>query len=138
MNYAALKANVTALLNTPAMEQIGVMTVDDDYNDVPIPGDYLQIVSLSVNGREISRGALSTVQNLAENGSGCPTLYARSGPRFVLGPTPQEGDEITIVYRADFSNLAADADTNWMTEVIPDILTYAALVEATAYFTDPR
>jgi hypothetical protein len=121
------------------MEQIGYMIVDDTFSALPVPGDYLKMVSLSINGIEAKRTSLVRVQTLLQAGAAGDTyLYARNGFDFLLAPVPQIGDEIDIVYNADFSSIAGDDETNWLTEVIPDVVTYAALVEACAYFSDPR
>jgi hypothetical protein len=56
----------------------------------------------------------------------------------VVGPVPPDETSIFIYYYADASELVADSDTNWVTEVAPTLLIYAALSFASDYFLDDR
>ena len=162
MNYADLKTNFQSYLNrgdvtpsqvalfisqaitriqrslrTPASEKIVLTTVPNGFTTYAIPGDYLDIVQISVNGRELTRVPLTLAKELARV-VGTPTVFARDGASFVIGNLPAAGDQVQLTYHADFSDLSADSDSNWLTGIAPDLIIWGAMVFAATFFQDPR
>lgn len=124
------------LLRVPASEDTVLETVEDTFDGLDIPGDYLKLVSLSVNDNELSRVNLNTANFWALQG--CPKFYARDNGKFIIGPRPYAGDTIKLVYSRDFSSLVADEDSNFLTEIAPDVIVAGALSAACDFYTDPR
>lgn len=127
-------------LRVPAMEKIAVF-VADGTNKVPVPGDYLEAIHIYTNStaeqQSLVRVDNQTILNF-QNISGSPRYYSRISGNFHIGPFPAAGTNIYIHYYADTSGLVADTDTNWITEVAPTLLVYAALSYAADYFLDDR
>lgn len=125
------------LLRTPGSEVATEVTIDETYDGLAVPGDFLQLVSLVVDDYELRRVSLHEAIGAARS-TGQPRVFARNRNQFVLGPRPLTGANVTIVYYADFSNLVNPEDTNWLTEVAPDVIIDGALADACEHFNDPR
>lgn len=127
-------------LRVPAMEKLAIFTTDGT-SEVEVPGDYLEMISIYTNNasqhQRLVRTDAQTVLS-ATKVSGTPVYYSRIGGIFNIGPVPASGTEVFIHYYADSSELVADTDTNWITEVAPTLLVYAALSYAADYFLDDR
>lgn len=138
---AYLKASIQRtqrLLRTPASETVAIYHIGSEYTLMPVPGNYLKLVSMRLNDdHEITRADLSTVLKAARY-SGCTNWFCRDGGNFILGPKPTEGDKITIIYHTDFSDLVSANDYNWLTEVAPDVVVNGALAAACRTYVDPR
>jgi len=125
------------LLRSPGSEAASIITVGEAFDGLAIPGDYLKLISITVNDNELVRRDLGTCLKGAKN-PGIPRFFARNRNQFLLAPRPVAGDEITIVYHADFSALSSLEDTNWLTEIAPDVIIDGALSDACDHFSDPR
>lgn len=126
------------LLRTPASETTLETTVDGSWSGLTIPSDYLRFVTLMVdNGDELQRVSLTEARR-ASRSPGTPRVFARDRDEFVIGPAPLLGSVITLVYHEDFAVLSGNTDTNWLTEVAPDVILNGALSDACDHFTDPR
>ncbi len=127
-------------LRVPAMEKIAEF-ITDGTNKVPVPGDYLEVLNVYTNSsaeqNRLIKTDMQTILNF-QNISGSPRYYTRISGNFHVGPFPAAGTSIFIHYYADCSSLNADTDTNWITEVAPTLLVYAALSYASDYFLDDR
>lgn len=135
----------------PANEQTLLYTVPSDGTFIgylAIPGDYLKFVSMTVDGgNSLDRRSLSEVQRWATyvaSGQsptalvGVPKMFARDGAQFLIGPQPQMGSVVKLVYNADFSGLVNPTDYNWLTTIASDILIDGAVSQACKTYTDPR
>lgn len=167
MNYGAVKAQFQAVLNrrditptltenfikqsiqraqrvlrVPAMEKSVEINVLANEEMVDIPGDLLAFISVMWQDsagiwHKLSRRDIGYVYaNRAFVGNAA--YYARQDGDLVLAPQPISAGKVRIDYFADFSNLAADSDTNWLTEIAPDVIIYGALSFAADYFLDNR
>lgn len=126
------------LLRVPAAENVVVFEVAGGFDKLFIPGDYLKLVSLTHNdGPELRRVDLSTTLRHAKY-VGCPTYYTRQGSEFIIGPKPPVGSLLTMVYQTDLSELNADTDENWLTQIAPDLIVNGALAAACKFYVDPR
>lgn len=127
-------------LRVPAMEKIAEF-ICDGTNRVPVPGDYLEALNVYTNStaeqNRLIKTDMQTILNF-QNISGSPRYYTRISGNFHVGPFPAAGTSIFIHYYADTSGLVADTDINWITEVAPTLLVYAALSYASDYFLDDR
>jgi hypothetical protein len=125
------------LLVTPASEKVVLVTVASGFTTLAVPGDFLRLIQLSVNGRELTRVEPSVAKYLAQV-TGASTVFARDGAQFVIGELPQIGDTIQLNYQSNFSTLSADTDTNWLTDIAPDVILSGAMTFACRHFQDPR
>ena len=126
------------LLRTPGSEVATEITFGPDDITVAIPGDYLQMVGMYVDGGpELSRVNLSEAMSLSKT-PGTPQVYARNRNQFVVGPRPAESSVVSIVYLANFASLDALTDSNWLTEIASDVILDGAMSKACQHFSDPR
>jgi hypothetical protein len=127
-------------LRVPAMEKKVSFTTDGTAN-VPVPGDLVEIINIfHQNAYTADKLVKVDYQNglQAAMSPGDPKVYTRDVSNFVIGPCPAAGETIFITYHSDASTLVDDTDHNWLTDVAPDLLIYAALTYAADYFLDER
>ena len=167
MNYGQVKAQFQAVLNrrditpllidnfiqqsirraqrvlrVPAMEKSVEIDTLANEEIVDIPGDLLNLISIqwqdtSGHWHKLSRRDIGYVYDQRQF-VGNVAYYARQDGGFVLAPQPISAGKVRINYFADFSNLAADTDTNWLTQIAPDVVMYGALSFAADYYLDER
>lgn len=127
-------------IRVPAMEKL-VEVLTDGSSTIPIPGDLLEVISIhtndTVNRQKLTRTDLQTILDYAAI-PGSPRYYHREAFSFNIGPYPPSETSVWIHYYADASTLAADTDHNWITDVAPTLLIYAALSYASDYYLDDR
>lgn len=163
MNYGDLKTHFDALLNrsdiTPALTTIfvdqGIARIQRQlrtplneskttYNvtgstpSITLPTDFLEIISLYANEYELQRITMKEYRKLQHSSQqGKPRYFVREQQNLLLWPTPTTGD-IVLYYYAEFPALVNDADTNNLSLVASDLITYAALTFAADYYLDER
>lgn len=163
MNYGDLKTHFDALLNrsdiTPALTTIfvdqGIARIQRQlrtplneskttYNvtgstpSITLPTDFLEIISLYANEYELQRITMKEYRKLQQSAEqGKPRYFVREQQNLLLWPTPTTGD-IVLYYYAEFPALVNNADTNNLTLVASDLITYAALTFASDYYLDER
>lgn len=125
------------LLRVPAAETVIPFVVGDTFDALTIPGDFLKLISLYSGARELTRTDEATVRSLAEH-TGCPRYFARSGGTLVIAPRPNVGEVITLTYLANAPELIADTDSNWVSEIAPDVIINGAMRLALMFFSDAR
>ena len=127
-------------LRVPAMEKTAEF-ITDGTPKVPVPGDLLEVINIFTNSTaeqaRLIRTDTQTILNF-QNTAGSPRYYSRIANNYHVGPFPPAGNSIFIHYYADCAPLVADTDTNWISEVAPTLLVYAALSYAADYFLDDR
>lgn len=163
MNYGAAKAQFQALLNRrditpslvtnfmnsslqrvqrvlriPAMEKALIITVGSDFDGLTIPGEFLQLISLTANGTQLRQGSLDEVLKLQESGEGNPRLFHRLLNKIIVGPNPSNGTQFRMDFIADFGEFSSDEDEPTILEIAPDLVIYGALVFAANYYLDQR
>ena len=125
-------------LRVPGMEVNFAYTVDDTYTKAYIPGDFLSLNYIYVEEGGLQKASLAGVRALARAETGVPRFFARNSNYWEFGPAPQAGTVITINYEANASNLVNDEDTNFLTDIAPDLIVYGALSYACDYYIDDR
>lgn len=127
-------------LRLPSMEKLIAMTTDGT-SALQVPGDFLEVIAMytddAVNSQKLVRCDLQTILNYSKI-PGSPRFYYREGSFFTIGPYPPSGTSVFLHYYVNASSLSADSDTNWITQVAPTLLVYAALSYASDYFLDDR
>lgn len=124
------------LLRTPAQERIIQYKIGTVFNGLAIPGDFLGLRAILVNGIELVRSDRQTV-TCGAAAVGQSAFFCRDGASFLVAPKPAPGSSIRITYLANFDDLVADTDSNFMTEVASDILINGAMKLAKVHFIDP-
>ena len=163
MNYGDLKDHFKALLNrsdittaltetfieqgirriqrqlrSPINERKAEYTISGQTSSVILPNDFLEIISLYMGSKELTRVTMSRYRELqANNAQGNPEHFCREQQRLQLHPEPTSGT-LTLYYYCDFPALSANTDTNDLTEVAPDLAIYSALTFAADYYFDER
>lgn len=163
MNYGTAKAQFQALLNRrditpslvtnfmnsslqrvqrvlriPAMEKAILVTVGTDFDGLTIPGEYLQLISLTANNTQLSQASLDEVLKAQEMGEGEPRIFHRLLNKIILGPKPSIGTKLRMDFVADFGDITSDDDEPTLLEIAPDLVIYGALVFAANYYLDQR
>lgn len=127
-------------LRIPAMEKL-VAVLTDGTASFPVPNDLLEIISVhtndAANHKKLVRCDLQTILDFSQI-AGSPRYYYRERGNISVGPYPPSGTDIYIHYYVDAGTLSADTDTNWITEIAPTLLIYAALSYSADYFLDDR
>lgn len=137
------------LMRVPASEQTVTYAWQTADTKFAIPGDYLKMVTISVDGgdpldrralREVRRWAfaVSNPGSLPLPINGISKMYARDGAFFVIAPMPAPGAIVTLTYNANFANLVLPTDTNWLADIAPDVIIYGALSDLGLTYADPR
>jgi hypothetical protein len=159
MNRADLKSNsalsttfitqailrIQRELRSPMQEATIVYTIPITYvatTGLAIPNDFLELIDLFAGANQevtLQRSQIGTVKNMAANWPAGHTIkFARLGGNWILAPSPQVGDVITIQYYASFSPLVAPTDFNTLTMVAWDAPLYGALSAACDFYEDAR
>ena len=127
-------------LRLPSMEKVIAVLTDGSAN-FPVPGDLLEMISVHTNDssrhNKLVKTDLGTILQYSKV-TGSPTYYYREGPTISIGPYPPEGTAVYLHYYVNATTLSADTDTNWITEIAPTLLIYAALSYSADYYLDDR
>ncbi len=79
----------------------------------------------------------SPYKKVAQAGrSGLPMYYAVVGDNFHFGPAPSGDVEIDLVYYKALDILSPTVSTNWLSENVPELLLFSALLEAALWLKD--
>jgi hypothetical protein len=129
-------------LRVPALEKSALVTVDSTYatnGGLLIPGDCIELIDIIPieSLRSILPCSITKAMRLALTFD-CPENFCRQGVVWVLGPTPNIGDEIRVDYYAQSAPLVNGSDTNTLSTIAWDLIVYAALTSAAEWFTDKR
>lgn len=132
-------------LRVPAMEAAVVSTWGGGNVDgqLALPNDYIELRDLTHTGpcgpRVLVQGPLGQVLWLIQNYAGTrPRVFCRQGSNWLIGPAPANGDTVEIDYYKEFPVLAVSTDTNWLSDIAPDVIIYGALSYAADFYVDNR
>lgn len=128
-------------LRTPMNEgQAAATLVIGSSGKIDVPSDLLNLIWISVNGRELSERSFSEINHynraFPQGMSHCE-YYCRLGGQYIIAPIPGAGTEVDIYYYRDLAPLVNDNDTNILIDVAPDLVTYGALIDAADWSLDP-
>lgn len=163
MNYGDLKAHFTDLLNrsditdalkarfidqgiariqrqlrTPMNEKVRNYTITSTTASVTVPNDFLELITLYYDDRELRRLPVSNFRPLAaKTYSGKPIYFARQQADLLLHPQPTSGT-LTMVYYGEFDTMTADSDENILAKVAPELIIYSGLTFAADFYLDSR
>jgi hypothetical protein len=128
-------------LRVPAMEQSVTFTTDSAEQDgfISIPNDLIELKAISIDAEETDMQSRPLREVLkSRTTTGIPTMYVRRNSTYVFGQYPQDGLVVRIDYWAELDVLSEDEDTNWLSEIAPDVIVYGALSYAADWFLDKR
>ena len=140
-------------LRFPGLEKLFSITVgttssqlyDQAGGKVYIPGDYIEMVQAYTgltqsNDAVLNRVPLSRFIELSGSlpQTGKPQYYTRLQNFWYVKPIPTVGTVFHFVYRGEAETLTNDTDTNTLSLVSPDLITYGACIYASDYFNDDR
>jgi len=114
-------------VQTPLQTGVAVYLKPDRWRDT---------VSMTLNGVPIFARAYEYCRNYWPNEAqtGTPQFYADYDfQHWLLAPTPDAASTLEILYYEQPALLGEELQTNWLTEYAPDLLLYAALLEATPF-----
>jgi len=100
------------------------------------PDRWRDRVSMTVDGEPIFARSYEYCRNYwpDESETGTPQFYADYDyQHWLLAPTPNSAQTLEVLYYEQPRFLGEDFQTNWLTEYAPDVLLYAALIEAAPF-----
>ena len=129
---------IARLLRSSMNEKVQVITLSTKTASFTLPSDFIEFISLYYKDRVLIRLPNSQFRPFADKPiQGRPNHFTRQQETIFIHPQPSDG-ELTLYYYGDFPALAADSDTNALTETAPDLLIYAALTYAADFYLDER
>lgn len=142
------EARVYRELRLRAMEQVYFRTLDSEFK-VPVPSDYRQFQQVflyrgtgpddtlpDLANTLVAELTMTGGQSLAKDigaDQRTPTRLARIGTNFYLAGKPTGTFAIGGIYYRTLPALAADNQSNWLTDNAPDLLLWAGLSQAALY-----
>lgn len=158
INFA--EKQFTRLVKLPYYETTVSFTVDENFNFVVIPQDFLSAKHVMVNGKPYNRSDVETFmrlknmgnfsdvqgtatspnpnQDVLRSGSTSETKYffTRIGEQIHFLPTPVVGDIVELIYHQDVPEMRFDNDQPYSLLIAPDVLLYLALRHASIFLRD--
>ena len=103
-----------------------------------MPSDLLEVIELYYDGNSLTRIPLHEMVQYQKTGElGSPRFFCREQGNLKIHPKPSSGN-LYLNYYAEQDPLTSDSDTNMLTNIASDLLTYTALSYAADYFLDER
>lgn len=132
-------ARIQRTLRVPPMEKMQITTTTNtDPQIVVLPNDFLKLKHLYISNAPIEYADVGTFLKTQDAPGNTPKIYTRIQGSYLLKPTPPAGLVINMVYYGEIPDLVNDTDTNFVTEIAPDLLVYTALSFAADYYIDDR
>lgn len=102
---------------------------------VAVPSGYVAMKHAYIDGTPVQKLQRKDAEWVYQNypvrsASGQPKFFAREADNFIFGPYPDDGYTVKGIYYKRLTALGTSNQTNWFTENAPDLLLWAALVEA--------
>lgn len=102
---------------------------------IAVPSGYVEMKHAYINGTPTQKLQRKDSEWMYQNyptrsSGGIPKFFAREADNFIFGPYPDSGYTVKGIYYKRLTALGTGNQTNWFTENAPDLLLWAALVEA--------
>ena len=131
-------ARIQRQLRTPLNENVNTYTITSQSPSVSLPNDFLEIISMYLDGTELKRVPMSKFREYAANPyAGKPTAFARQQSTLLLHPQPTTGD-LVLYYYGEFAPMTQNTDENTLAAVASDLIIYGALSFAADFYLDER
>lgn len=127
-------------IRIPPMErqQAYIINSAEPQENIVLPSDFLEIIDIYFDNTSLDRVPMRTILEMIKgNDVGSPVFFAREQGALVLYPRPSSGTAY-LNYYGQFPDLVNDTDSNDLTVVASDAVTYGALAYASDYFIDER
>jgi len=159
INFA--EKQFTRLVKLPYYEVKSEFTIDENFDYVVIPQDFLSAKHMMVNGKPYNRVDVETfmrMKNLnntrdyvtskndpdsgvilsdqAGSTSDKAYFFTRIGEQIHFLPTPKVGDVVELIYRQDIPEMQFDNDQPYSLLVAPDVLLYLSMRHASIFIRD--
>jgi hypothetical protein len=136
-------ARIQRSLRVPPMEKSDITTVtEENAGAIILPNDFMRLKHLFTlnlpRNYSIQYVDPSTFMQTQDAPGNTPKIYTRIQGSLLIKPTPPVGTQLQLVYYGEIPDLIDDADTNFITELAPDLLIYTALSFASDYYIDDR
>jgi hypothetical protein len=107
---------------------------------IGLPDDFqrTKVLYVGVGGglKEVTGGSYHNVITTQAGSRDLPRKYVRQGSVLVLGPIPDQEYTYYLMYYKSLPLLSDSNTTNWFTANAPELILFAALVEASVYLKD--
>jgi hypothetical protein len=105
---------------------------------VATPVGYLRTKAMSIqSGTSNSEVNGAPYKKVVQAGrSGQPRYYAVVGENIHFGPVPDQDYTVDLVYYKALDVLSPTVSTNWLSENVPELVLFAALLEAALWLKD--
>ena len=136
------QARMSHDLDLTSMHAVDTLTVTAATNEVTLPVDFLEMLSLRIPDeggyRLLQQRSLAGNSQVLDNGgaTGEPVFYARYGNVIELTPVPSASTTLNIIYKKRFTAFSLDADTDDVLTYTPNIYIYGAMLEAMPFLKD--
>jgi len=137
---ALAESRVAKVLRTADCENLTTLSTTGGTATVDLPADYLEArgVTLVGGGGLVYLTPAALVETYPDGASGRPVHYTIIGRQLHFGPAPDAAYSIKLTYYAKAPALADDAPTNWLLSFYPELLLYAALIDAAPFLGDDQ
>lgn len=119
---------------------ISTTTLTVDSESVALPDNFISASSLTLDDDEIYLDMLSPERLresvIATYPAGRPVAYAIEGQSVRFAPAPSISYSGILVYKASYTALSGDTDTNWVLDNHYDVYLYGALKHLYIYLED--
>lgn len=103
-----------------------------------LPADLIRVKTITLlqgtGTTEVLGAPFSDVMRYGQNS--CPRKFSVVGTTAYFGPPPDQGYTALVVYYKRLPILSVTDTTNWISENEPDLLLFAALMEAAMFLKD--
>jgi hypothetical protein len=105
---------------------------------VAVPAGYLRtkVMTLKAGTSNCEVGGAPYKKVKQAGTSGQPLYYAVLGDSLYFGPEPDQAYTIDLAYYKALDILSPTVSTNWISENVPELLLFAALLEAALWLKD--
>ena len=126
-------------LDLDLFEQSAAMNIAFNSVSQTRPTSALRIRSifLPTLGTFLQRRSLSYIQMMGLNVTGTPLFFHERLSDYIVGPTPSQNFQATVLYLQQLAALSSTNTTNWLTTNAPRLLLYACLSEAEKLLVAP-
>jgi hypothetical protein len=136
-------ARIQRTLRIPPMEKSLVYTTTaENPSTLILPNDFLELkhlyIDTTVAKYVLQYKDLDGFLRYPELSGSAPQYYTRIQGGFKIKPTPPTDSVVYMVYYGEIDDLIEDTDTNFLSEIAPDLLVYGALTYAADFYVDER
>lgn len=132
-------ARIQRTLRVPSMEKAYItVTNGDNPGTIILPSDFLRLKHLFIWNAPIEYVDVSTFMRTPDAPGNTPKIYTRVQGSLLIKPTPPVNTSITLIYYGEIPDFTGDTDSNFLSELAPDLLIYTALSFASDFYIDDR